>query len=130
MKRGINMTAGIPGSGIGGCFYLLSALLMPVHESVAICRRTSSRASRKTVARQILNAIGVLCGVWTTGWFISRSVSVVSASVTPGHQRVLAVLSWSNLVCGMVTLLAVFLFVQIVNVILRKNPPKNRQIAV
>jgi hypothetical protein len=121
MKRGINMTAGVPGSGIGGTFYLLSALLMPVQESVAICRGTSSRASREAVVRQIINAVGVLSGVWLTGWFISRSVKVVSASINPSQQRVLAVISWSNLVCGMVTLLAVFLLVQVLSVLMRRK---------
>jgi hypothetical protein len=124
MKRGINMAAGIPGSGIGGFFYLLSAMLMPVKESVAIYRKTSSRASRKIVSRQVLNSVGVLGGVWLTGWFISRSIITVSASLHPGQARVLNFMSWSNLVCGMVTLLAVFLFVQVLSVIMRRIPPQ------
>jgi fucose permease len=115
------MTAGIPGSGIGGCFYVLSALLMPVQESVAIYRKTSSRASRKTVVRQILNSIGVLCGVWSTGWFISRSASVVLASVNPHQARVLTAMNWINMVYGMITLLAVFLIVQVLSVVMRGN---------
>ena len=113
------MTAGVPGSGIGGTFYLLSALLMPVKESVAICRRTSSRASRMVVVRQIINAAGVMSGVWLTGWFIARSIRTVSASVHPGQQRVLHFMSWSNLICGMVTLLSVFLLVQLLSIIIR-----------
>jgi hypothetical protein len=121
MKRGINMAAGIPGSGIGGFFYLLSAMLMPVKESVAIYRKTSSRASRKTVKRQVLNSVGVLGGVWLTGWFISKSIITVSASLHPGQARVLNFMSWSNLVCGMVTLLAVFIFVQILSLTQRKK---------
>ena len=94
---------------------------MPFHESVAICRRTSSRASRMVVVRQIINAAGVLSGVWLTGWFIARSIRMVSVSMHPAQQRVLAVISWSNLVCGMVTLLAVFLFVQVLSVLLRSK---------
>ena len=119
------MAAGIPGSGIGGFFYLLSAALMPFQESVAICRRTSSRASRKIVGRQVLNAVGVLSGVWLTGWFIVKSVRTVSASIHPAQQRVLTVLSWSNLACGMITLLAVFLFVQVLSIIMRWIPAKS-----
>jgi hypothetical protein len=114
------MTAGVPGSGIGGSFYLLSALLMPVKESVAICRKTSSRASRKAVSRQVLNAVGVLTGVWLTGWFISRSISTVMTSLHPEQQRIITVMSWSSLVCSLVTLLAVFLILQVLSVFLRK----------
>ena len=116
------MTAGVPGSGIGGSFYLLSALLMPVHESVSICRKTSSCASRQAVGRQVLNAMGVLSGVWMTGWFISKSFSKVAASLHPEQQRVITVFNHISLVYGLVTLLAVFLLVQILNVALRNVP--------
>jgi hypothetical protein len=119
------MAAGMPGSGIGGFFYLLSAVFMPVKESVAIYRKTSSRASRKIVSRQVLNAVGVWSGVWLTGWFISRSIITVSASLHPEQARVLNFMSWSNLACGMITLLAVFLFVQVLSVIMRFMPAKN-----
>jgi fucose permease len=116
------MTAGVPGSGIGGSFYLLSALLMPVQESVSICRKTSSCASRQAVGRQVLNAMGVLSGVWMTGWFISKSFSKVAASLHPEQQRVITVFNHISLVYGLVTLLAVFLLVQILNVVLRNGP--------
>ncbi len=117
------MTAGVPGSGIGGSFYLLSALMMPVHESVALVRGTSSRHSRQAVVRQVVNAGGVLGGVWLTGWFIARSIATVSASlsISPAHQRMINLLSWANVVYGMVTLLAVFLFVQVLSVVMRRK---------
>ena len=123
------MTAGVPGSGIGGFFYLLSALLMPVQESVAICQKRSSRASRRIVVRQVINAGGVLCGVWLTGWFISCSVCTVSASMRSPQHHVLVALRWSNLACGLITLLSVFLFVQILSTALRKIHPQSRRLS-
>ena len=116
------MTAGVPGSGIGGFFYLISALLMPVQESVAICRKTSSRSSRQAVCRQVLNAIGVLLGVWLTGWFISRSITVVSSSIHPRHTHAISIINKFNIFYGMITLLAVFLFIQVISVAMRMVP--------
>lgn len=114
------MTAGVPGSGIGGFFYLLSALLMPVNETVCICRNKSSRKSRKVVVRQVLNALGVLAGVWLTGWFISRAIFVVSSHGAKGVNGGVALKPWVSPVCGLVSLLGVFLVVQVLSSIFRK----------
>ena len=120
------MTAGVPGSGIGGFFYLLSALFMPVQESVSICRKKSSRASRRTVARQVMNSVGVLGGVWLTGWFISRAFCMVSASTHSQAESVVSVIGWINFAYGLVTLLSVFLLVQLLSAALRIFHPHTR----
>lgn len=66
------MTAGIPGTGIGGMFYLISALLMPVHEfSIFLFRRRRSSKKRwRTAFKQAGNALGVIIGIWITGWIL------------------------------------------------------------
>ena len=119
------MTAGVPGSGIGGLFYLLSALLMPVNETVSVCRKTSSRKSRKVVCRQVLNAAGVMCGVWLTGWFVSRAILVVSSKFATGSgsSAVVCVKPGISLFHGLVTMLGVFLLVQVLSSVLRKVRP-------
>ncbi|MDD5730499.1 MAG: hypothetical protein PHN57_05175 [Candidatus Omnitrophica bacterium] len=119
------MTAGVPGSGIGGFFYLLSALLMPVQESVSVCMGKSNRASRKMVFRQVLNAMGVLCGVWLTGWFISRAFKAVYSSMHLGDSRMLPVIQSAGLVCGLITLLGVILVIQVFSITARKTRPRS-----
>ncbi|MGE5197044.1 MAG: hypothetical protein ACM3IL_00860 [Deltaproteobacteria bacterium] len=114
------MAAGVPGSGISGFFYLLSALLMPVQEFVSIYHKKSSRASRRKVARQVVNASGVLCGVWLTGWFISRAYCSVSASMHSQGHHVSSVPRLINPIYGLITLLSVFLFIQVLSVALRR----------
>ena len=121
------MTAGVPGSGIGGFFYLLSALLMPVQESVSICQKKSSRASRRIVLRQIVNAAGVLCGVWLTGWFISKAVRLVSKSMPYQDDPGFYFKPFIGLVYGLLTLLSVFLFVQVFSATLRILRPHARR---
>ena len=62
------MNAGLPGVGIGGMFYLASALLMPFR-SLAV--RLAGRDAHWTVAvRQALIALAALAAVWATGWAV------------------------------------------------------------
>jgi fucose permease len=114
------MTAGIPGSGIGGLFYLVCAFLMPFHELVSVCTGKSNHTSRRKVVRQVINAAGVLCGVWLTGWFISRAVRIVAVSMHVSLPRVAPALHFINLTCGLFTLLWVILTVQVLGITYRK----------
>lgn len=119
------MAAGIPGSGIGGFFYLLSALLMPVQESVCFCCKKSNRASRQTVLRQVVNALGVLGGVWSTGWFISQAFTIIAAYAPGFEHRSFTAFRYNNVVYGWLTLLFVVLLVQVLSVVFcQTHPPR------
>ncbi len=61
------MTAGLPGTGIGGVFYLLSAILMPFFELVKTLRGQSSGARWILVIRQLAMASGIIAGMWALG---------------------------------------------------------------
>lgn len=61
------MTAGLPGTGIGGVFYLLSALFMPLVELFLTLRGKSSIARWLLVIRQLVMAAGILGGMWVMG---------------------------------------------------------------
>ena len=61
------MTAGLPGTGIGGVFYLLSALLMPLFELVNTLRGQSSWGRWAMVFRQLAMAFGIIAGMWMLG---------------------------------------------------------------
>jgi hypothetical protein len=55
------MNVGLPGSGIGGAFYLLSALCMPI---VALVRQLRSRpAGWGGALRQAAMAVGIVAGL-------------------------------------------------------------------
>jgi hypothetical protein len=64
------MTAGVPGTGIGGLFYLLGALWMPCYELFLTMRGQSSLARWYLVGRQTGIALGIICGMWATGWLL------------------------------------------------------------
>lgn len=67
------MTVGLPGTGIGGMFYLLSALAMPLSEAY---RRLRGRASGgwRMVAGQLAIVGGILVGMFLTGRLLGAAL--------------------------------------------------------
>ena len=57
------MSAGLPGLGLGGLFFVLSALVAPLFELVRLARGTSSPARRSQVARQFAMALAMIVAV-------------------------------------------------------------------
>ena len=84
------MTVGLPGVGIGGIFYLVSALLMPFRSLVA---HVSGRQTRWGIAlRQALIAGLTLSAIWATGWAIGWVIAVVApAPVATGPDGAVSV---------------------------------------
>ena len=68
------MIAGLPGTGIGGIFYLASALAMPLREAY---RRVRGRArgNWRVVAAQLAMAGGILGAMWVTGWLLGHALA-------------------------------------------------------
>ena len=66
------MTVGLPGAGIGGLFYLLTAFLMPVRELGLTLRGRSSVKRWRGVVLQVGLAAGIIGGLWVTAWSLSR----------------------------------------------------------
>lgn len=67
------MNVGLPGTGLGGLFYLLTALLMPIVELIRTIR--SGKASRmrwRTAVSQAAMAVGIIAGLWGTAWCANR----------------------------------------------------------
>ena len=61
------MTAGLPGTGIGGLFYLISALLMPCREAFRALIGRGDRARGQVALQQGGLAVTILGAVWVTG---------------------------------------------------------------
>jgi hypothetical protein len=69
------MVAGLPGAGIGGLFYLISALLLPARALWRWVRGVPVGVSAGAVLRQVLMAIAILAGIWGTGWLLGAVVA-------------------------------------------------------
>jgi hypothetical protein len=121
------MTVGIPGAGIGGLFYILSALAAPLREVVALARRDASaspesraidRVRRRLALRQGAIAVGILAALWATGTLLGRLLAAgtrVAAAQAAGVQRVLPA---SALAVTFGSLAVVLLAVQVARLVL------------
>lgn len=77
------MNAGLPGTGIGGLFYILSALWMPVHR--ALNGRTHEGGDWRRVTGQAAMAAGVLIALFATGWLLGLMIAPETSTVAvPG----------------------------------------------
>jgi len=74
------MSAGIPGMGLGGLFFVLSALLAPLLELARVARGTSTPARRRQIARQFAIAIAMIAAVDLT----LRGFLLVAAALGSG----------------------------------------------
>lgn len=122
------MTAGVPGAGIGGMFYLLMALLAPVWTAVgALTGRQPGRARWALALRHSLLSAAILAAIWLTGWGLGLLlVSKSAASVLPGmpseaiSARVLGV---AMVYIALSTLAAVLVGVELLRLLVRRRRP-------
>jgi hypothetical protein len=75
------VTPGMPGAGIGGIFYLLSAFFMPFAELYRTIRGRSSRARWLGVLRQLTLAVSIVGSVWAMGWLLAWLLSAGAGEV-------------------------------------------------
>ena len=68
------MNVGLPGTGIGGLFYLLMALVMPIMELGNTLLGRSTLDRWKLVLRQVILASGVVLGLVATGWLLNHAL--------------------------------------------------------
>ena len=70
------MNAGLPGTGIGGAFYLLSALSMPFHELYRTLRKKHRPQRMRFILVQFSMALGIIAGIWLTGWLLGELLAM------------------------------------------------------
>ncbi len=68
------MTAGIPGVGLGGLFFVISALLMVVVELYRTVRGRSSVARWRFVGRQAAMALGIIFATVAALWLLELAI--------------------------------------------------------
>jgi hypothetical protein len=80
------MNVGLPGTGIGGLFYLLLIFLMPLFELPRLLRGERSRERWALILRQWIFALGILVVTW--GWAIALGAMVarVHSWLSPSGQ--------------------------------------------
>lgn len=121
------MTPGMPGAGIGGIFYLLSAVVMPFRELYRTARGRSSRARWLGVARQAGIALTIGTSVWATGWLLGFLLAEPAAAGGKSGEgaaaevaRVSNVLGVGPLVAALLALATVILMVEVAGLVRRR----------
>ncbi len=116
------MIVGIPGTGIGGLFYLVRALWLPIRGLRR--RRRGQSASSSSGLPQAAMAVGILAGLWLTGELLGLAVAHAfpsTAALDAGTTtHVTNVFRVASLVIGAVTLCMVLTTVQIARVVVRR----------
>jgi hypothetical protein len=81
------MTAGLPGFGLGGLFFILSALLAPIFELPATLRGRSSRARWTRIASNLALALAMIVAVEVALLIL---VTALGGGATHGAQATVA----------------------------------------
>lgn len=124
------MTAGLPGTGIGCLFYLMSALCMPFIELYMTCRGRSSKQRWKLVATQFCFALGIAGGFWVTGWFLSWILPAKHVLSVQGSGEVLNVIAITSFLMSGGVLVSVLIGIEVVSVIGRLRDKRRAALAV
>ncbi len=66
------MVAGLPGTGIGGLFYVMASGWMMVRECYAKVRRRRDLSQWEVVRRQSLLTLSIVVGMWAAGEVVGR----------------------------------------------------------
>src|SRR5687768_1684034 len=127
------MTAGIPGAGIGGMFYMVTAIAMPFHAAYcAVRRRRNPRLADSPpvqwapVFRQFALAVGIVAALWLTGWalgaLLTAHPSMLGGMRSPVSGRTVPnVIKIGALILSLGTLSAVLIAVQIGRLVLKSG---------
>ncbi len=115
------MIVGIPGSGVGGVFYLLSALWMPISETVMTMRGRSNARRWLTVGMQTGLACGISFGMWSTGWLLGFVLTDVFDIVQIEAGQSANIFSVAPIVIASITLGSVLLVVQVLRAVVRRE---------
>src|SRR2546430_16134258 len=116
----------MPGTGIGGMSYLLSALATPLSEAFRRMRRGAAEGDAggwRPVAGQTALAAGILAGMWATGWLLgvalhaAHSVGRLLAGPPPSNA-----LRTAALLLSFGTLATVLLGVELLRLLLHRRP--------
>lgn len=78
------MAAGIPGTGIGGVFYFLLVVLMPIRELWLTISGRSNWKRWKTILWQWTLCGSILGALWGEAWLLKRGFEWLSSSGVAG----------------------------------------------
>src|SRR5687767_12653445 len=130
------MTAEIPGAGIGGIFYMVSAIAMPFHAAYRAVKRRNANPNDdlpvewRPVFRQFAIGFGIVVALWLTGWALGALVTAHPSALgdlrpAGEGQAVPNVIRIGALMLSFGSLCAVLLAVQIGRLVVKRQRRNN-----
>jgi hypothetical protein len=125
------MNVGLPGTGIGGLFYIFGALYAPIGGLLRPETHRVGEPSRARARRNATLALGILGALWFTGWGLGHVVaswSVTSAGgwVGMGGPEAVSIVRWIAVIGTTGLLVLVLLAVQVLRLVVRRPEPRQR----
>ncbi len=125
------MTAGLPGTGLGGMYYLLSILLMCAKEVVHRIRGTGDRVKSRIAREQILILAGAMVTLWLNGMAIQYLLHLLSRRPGGGggpslSQAAASSLPVNALAVSVGILAGLLLLVQVLRLLVRNSALRGR----
>lgn len=122
------MTAGLPGTGIGGLFYLLLVFWMPCREIYLLCRGRSSLARWRAIAFFMSMTLAIIVTTYAEAWILSKVVTSIATAIgtlPPGQGQGYKLLAGASIVMSLGSLVVVLLGVHVLRLVLRwRNRPR------
>lgn len=131
------MTVGLPGTGIGGIFYLLLAIYMPIRQFFRILQRQTSRMQWYFVTLQLGFVFGILAMLWSEVWVLSQlfvwlqhifNLNCISAGNSLFGQQALQhaeLLTFASAGASFISLFFVFVVVHVLRLCLHHSDSLN-----
>jgi len=121
----------LPGTGLGGLYYLLSVVLMCIREVVHRIRGTGDRGKSRIAREQVLILGGALTTMWLNGMAIQYLVRLLSRHRSGGRvptlsQAAQAGLPVNALLISVGILLGLIVLVQVLRLFIRRSGPSHR----
>ena len=125
------MTAGLPGAGIGGLFYLVATITLPLRSCWRRVRGRADSISWRHQAHNVAMAGGIIAGLWLAGWLLGFVVPVEMLNPGmvrgPGHAASLrTVIPAATFAAAIFTLAMVLAAVEVAHHVARRAPVTQR----
>lgn len=137
------MTVGLPGAGVGGIFYILSALWMPFHALGHRLLRAAGFAGAEDrrpapwnlIWRQFATALAIIAGLWVTGWalaalLVSHPTALGQMQTNEIGKRLPNMLRVGAVIASIGTLALVLVIVQIARLVVRAESRRATKLEV
>ncbi len=122
------MTAGLPGTGIGGLFYVASAIAMPLREVYRRATRRGPRTRWRIVAGHAGLGVAIVAAMWGAGWLLGLALHAARPLGTIGGAAATNVLRTATLALTVGTLAAVLGGVEVLRLFVAWSARRRRRL--